>query len=126
MITVFQAVNDYCTFNAMPQTPSHHDYKNCGNIISTHFRRHWGISRPEAVAEVRYVIEETPFRKLVVISYPESFKGEMLRFINEYYLQKAEKIRAHLAKVEEKKAALLVKKDKKRTRKPIPAYTTKK
>jgi hypothetical protein len=132
MVTVFQAVSEYCSLTNHPAA-SHKDYRNCGQIISTHFRRFWGLSRLDAVAEVRYVIEDTPFRKIVVVAYPDSFKDEMVRLIDTYFAEKADRIQ----KDNEQRAAKIAAKEaqkntappekKQRTRKPVqkPAFSLK-
>lgn len=128
MITVYQLVTTYCSENSLP-FPSNKDLRNCGKTISACYKCFWGLEHPETIEQVRFVVEEnTCTRKFIVIAYPNSFKEEMVRLIENYFIDKAARAAEHQEREAEKEAAKIIPEPKKRARKPVhkPAYSTRK
>ena len=96
-----------------------------GKIISTHFRRFWGINQPdEVIAQAGFVFSEEPGKPLLVIGYPDCFREEMQARMHMYFEQKKMPV-----VVPEKSPPKPTSEKKERKRIPakkIPAYTTKK
>jgi hypothetical protein len=92
MITVYEVLSEYCkTYNLPP--PSQNDLSGAGALISTHFRRFWGIMQsPEIIEKACFTWSKEPGRTILVIGYPEVFKGEMIARIELFFKQKHDRI----------------------------------
>lgn len=85
MVTVYSQVKLYCQENGLP-FPNRFDMDNIGRMISTHFRRFWGINQPaEIISQAGFVFSEEPGKPILVAAYPDCFSDEMLARIKLFY-----------------------------------------
>jgi hypothetical protein len=91
MVTVYDVFEQISRENQLPP-PTSNDLTHAGKMIAAHFRRFWGVmQRPEIIQKAGFVFSKEPGRTVLVIGYPDEFKGEMVKRIMMYLSQKEEK-----------------------------------
>lgn len=92
MITIFQALTQYCIEKELPP-PGKQDLLNCGRLASHHFKNFWANNRPdEVVPDTAFVKSYEPDGVFIVPAYPDIFLQEMFSRFKVYYLKKSSQI----------------------------------
>ena len=92
MITIYELVSEYFKAHNLPD-PSQNDLAHIGKMIGTHFRRFWGIMQPpEVIQQAGFTWSKEPGRSILVLGYPDVFRGEMIARVELFLRQKSERI----------------------------------
>lgn len=125
MITVFDVFEQICRENQIP-APSGKDLSKAGQMVATHFRFFWGImQKPEVIQQAGFTWSKEPGRTVLVIGYPDEFKGEMVKRIMLYLSQKEEKRNKIIEKPTDSPPKETSSEPRKRNRKQVPHFTGK-
>lgn len=92
MVSVIEVVTEFCKNNDLP-APSQKDFRNAGQFIGTHFRRFWGPKQPPSIIQkAGFIYSKEEGFDFLVVGYPIEFKSEMVKRVELFYQQKADRI----------------------------------
>lgn len=89
MITVKDFLQTYCQEKELPP-PTKSDLEHCGRMISYHFKNFWAKELFEGlIPDFGFIVTLEDDKKIVIQSYPDTFKSEMAKRIDLYYHKKS-------------------------------------